>query len=125
MTYKCVLSGICMSYAAAVRNGIRQKRRLRILPDRLRFFPMTSKHFLHPDHMIPSAELTAAVMKLACFCIAHAGMEIHTVPGQVFVLGFRIADTGIKVQNPHLFQGIFQRPVQLSADPLFFRSASI
>ena len=70
--------------------------------------------------MIPSAELTAAVMKLACFGIAHAGMEIHTVPGQVFVLGFRIADTGIEVQNPHLFQGIFQRPVQLSADPLFF-----
>ena len=48
-----------------------------------------------PDHVIPAAELAAAVIKFPYDLISQVLMEFGAVSGQIFVFFFRIADTCI------------------------------
>ena len=46
-----------------------------------------------PDHMVPAAELAAAVIKFPYDLISQVLVKFSAVSGQIFVFLFRIADT--------------------------------
>ena len=51
---------------------------------------MIPQRLLHPDHIIPTAQLEAALMKMAHGVKAHALMEGHAVR-------VGVGDTGVEV----------------------------
>lgn len=56
----------------------------------------------HPHHIVPAAELVAAVAEGAAQRKTEMRVELGAVFGQVFVLYLREADAGIQVQNAHI-----------------------
>jgi len=55
---------------------------------------MFPDHFLHPDHIVPSAEFVSAFMKFAHHGIAQVLMELDTVVVQIFIVHLGACDTG-------------------------------
>ena len=49
-------------------------------------------------------------------------MEFGAVPVKIFVRHCRVPDTGIKIQDPHLFQFFLQRFIKFSSQALFSHS---
>ena len=58
---------------------------------------MLADGFLHPHHVVPLAEFIGAVMEFAHVFEAKMLMELHAVLRQVFILNFRIGDTGVEI----------------------------
>ena len=56
---------------------------------------MFGNKFLHPDHVIPSAEFISAFVKFTDHTVTKMFMEGGTVFGEIFVFNVRVADTGI------------------------------
>ena len=56
---------------------------------------MLPDYFLHPYHVVPSAEFEAAFMKAPCKAIAHALMETSAVVGEIFVVLLGVAYAGV------------------------------
>lgn len=70
---------------------------------------------LHTDHIVPAAELVAAVVEGAREGEAKMGVELGTVFCEVFVLFLRVADAGVEVQDAHPLEPVGQRLVEGTA----------
>ena len=65
--------------------------------DRGRNRAVGADDLFRPDHMVPAAELAAAVIKFPYDLISQMLVKFSAVSGQIFVFFFRIADTGVEV----------------------------
>ena len=81
--------------------------------------PVGRKELLHPDHVVPAAELIAAAAEGPGQREAQMLMELGAGAGERLVLRLRPADAGVEVQHPHLRQPLFQRRIQLPPQPHF------
>ena len=76
---------------------------LRIRDDRRRGDGMVTYHFLHPDHIVPAAELVAALVKAANQAVAQVLMEANAVVVQVRISADWRGNAGVQVQEALLF----------------------
>ena len=53
---------------------------------------MLTYDLLHPDHIVPTAELISAFMKFPDLCISEMFMKFGTVLRQILILRRRISD---------------------------------
>ena len=58
---------------------------------------MLPNHLLHPDHVIPSIKLIAALLKCAYQFVTQMLMEMHAVVGQMFILMLCVGNAGIQI----------------------------
>ena len=58
---------------------------------------MLSNDLFHPNHVVPTIELLAALMEMSNCLVAQVFMEADTIQRQVFVLRIDEGDTGIHV----------------------------
>ena len=79
---------------------------------------MFPDHLLHPDHVVPAAELITALMKLTALGIPQMLMEMLAVSGKVFILFYRVADAGIEVRDAHVLKLLFELLIECSSAAL-------
>ena len=60
---------------------------------------MGPQEFFHPDHVVPPAELIAALMKLPCRGITQALVEAEAGQGEGLVLHLGQGDAGVAVED--------------------------
>ena len=73
---------------------------------------MISYDLFHPNHVIPSTKFISAFMEGPNLGESKMLMKLLTVSGQVFILYYRITDTGIQVQNVHVLKSLFKSFIQ-------------
>lgn len=79
---------------------------------------MIAQRFLHPRHVVPCAELVAAVGEPAHRGIAQMGVEGHTVAAQVGVVVVGIGDAGVETLHVLGLGDVLQLSVQPLAQAL-------
>ena len=57
---------------------------------------MLGNELLHPDHIVPAAELVPALVELSHQPVSQMLVKMGAVPGQILVLYLRIADAGVQ-----------------------------
>lgn len=60
---------------------------------------MLPNHLLHPDDVVPAAELVAALVEMGAAAEAHRLVEGHAVLGQVRVGMVEGGDAGVHVED--------------------------
>lgn len=78
---------------------------------------MGPQEFFHPDHVVPPAELIAALMKLPCRGIAQALVEAEAGQGEGLVLHLGQGDAGVAVEDVLGGEQGIQGPIQPAAQP--------
>ena len=73
---------------------------------------MFPDHLLHPDHVIPSIELIAALLKCAHQFISQMLMKMHTVICQMFVLMLCIGNAGIQIADMLFLENLLKCLIQ-------------
>lgn len=67
---------------------------------RRRMVDVVADDFFHPDHVVPAAKLVAAAAELAHNAIAHVGVEVGAVAGEVGVVGaVGHTDAGLQIEQ--------------------------
>ena len=87
-------------YLSIIQNRKRYKR--------FRHLWMFADHFLHPDHVIPFIELVATLLKCSHKFIPQMFMKMHAVVGQMFILLFRISNTGIEITDMLFLENLLE-----------------
>ena len=60
---------------------------------------MFPNELLHPNHVVPTAELASALVEVGDSGVAHALVEVDTVEGEVLVLWLDEGDAGVHVED--------------------------
>ena len=85
---------------------------------RLHHVGMVTNMLLHPHHIIPAAELVAALCEAAYHPIAQVAMELDAVIRQIRIYASWGRDTGTHIEDTHLLQLLLERIVEQSAKSL-------
>lgn len=83
-----------------------RKSSYNLLPSTYRWliYLVHSDNFFHPDHIIPAAKLISAFAKFSDFFKAKMGVKLSAVFVEILIFHFRITNTGIQIQNAHIFK---------------------
>ena len=84
----------------------------------LHLFSMFTNVLLHPHHIIPAAELIAALRKAANHPIPQVAMELDAVIRQIRICTSWGRDAGTHIENAHLLQFLLECIVEQSAESL-------
>ena len=77
---------------------------------------MLADELLHPDHVVPAAELASALVEVGDLGVAHALVEVDAGEGEVLVLGLDVGDAGVHVEDALGLELGFERIVEEVSD---------
>ena len=78
---------------------------------------MLADAFLHPDHVVPAAELVSALLESAGEGEAHVRVKVCAVAGEIFVLFLWPAEAGVQIQDAHLGQPTLKLGIKYPSQP--------